>query len=605
MKERALSFAARFGPWLGLLLPLLLYWPTLHFSFLNWDDDWLVTNNRLIQDFSWSSLGRLWGDFSAHTRALLGAEYLPLRDLSSMVDWQIWGGRAAGFHLGNVLLYLGICALFLFIAGRLKARLWAVLPALLLFAMHPSHVESVAWIAGRKDLLALLFLLASFYAYLAAEASPRGIGWRLASLMAYALAALSKSYAVVFPLALLVHAWLFPSPDRRRRGFTWFTIAAAAAIGLALLVLHLAVGRQQGMIAPRPGASLADAFWLPLALLQNNAALLLWPLGQRLFPALAGDEIVIWSERCGGLILLLGLGALFFRLRRRFPWVAFALAWGFIFLLPFLQFVPLQNLLAYRYLFAPSAALLWASLHWATRCEPLGRRWRLAGVLLCLLALGWGVQSRCQLQNWRDSESLWLRALHNGEVTGTAWRNLINAYAARGEGGKALLAAIAWMQAEPRSSDAAILLLTQFQRRGYSDEALILCRRALAIDPNYDALWNNLGVLEMEAGRWPAAGAALRRALALRPENATAWNNLGLWYERQGQGPAAAAHYAEAWRRAPSLFTAAYRLAELELRQGRGENSCRIWRQILDREPLEAEASLRWRRCRPQAPTAE
>lgn len=314
-------------------------------GFLNYDDPWLVAGNPILRLPAVEALPLIWGDFTEATRFTLGAEFLPVRDTVHWLEVGVAGWGPQALRTVNLLLYL---AAGLLVRGYLIRALGAGLlaeAAALLFALHPVHAESVAWIAGRKDVLALFFVAAALWTYAGA--------WRGRALLVPLLvlaACLSKAIALVTPVLLLMHdGWA-------RRRPAWAALAGAAVAAGFAAAIHGRVGAVVGMIAAWPGGSrlataatmgpvwiryLGHSFW-PVALsvaydlgydvpVRGAASLVGWASYGLLAAFLT--SAIIWWRRTGGRLPLLALGL-------------FGVA-----LLPTSQVVaPLQNVMADRYL---------------------------------------------------------------------------------------------------------------------------------------------------------------------------------------------------------------------------------------------------------------
>ncbi len=172
---------------LAIVLAAALYAPTLGRGLVNYDDPWLVHDNFIVQHPSLASLHAIFLDTSRDTRFVLGAEYLPVRDLSVMLDAAIWDDTYAGYHATSLALYLGaIAAWFAALSAfGIDRRIAGV--AVLVWAVHPTHAESVAWLAERKGVLAALFAALAMLGY-ARFRSGRGVP----SLVLAALAAVAR-----------------------------------------------------------------------------------------------------------------------------------------------------------------------------------------------------------------------------------------------------------------------------------------------------------------------------------------------------------------------------------------------------------------------------
>ena len=183
-----------------VLSVFLVYLPSLGGGFLNLDDPWLVQDNPVFRDPSRQALWLIWSDFSEKARLSLGAEYLPVRDTSVWLDAVCHGLSPGIMRLGNLVAYL---MALLCLRGAFRRALGATLAveiAIFAFALHPVHVESVAWLAGRKDILALLFVALALYVHAGASRSRP-----LIVTMLLVCAYLSKAQAVVAGGLLVAH----------------------------------------------------------------------------------------------------------------------------------------------------------------------------------------------------------------------------------------------------------------------------------------------------------------------------------------------------------------------------------------------------------------
>lgn len=329
-------------PYLLVLAIVLGYLPSLSGGYLNWDDPWLIRDNPVLHDASADALRKIWIDFSVETRMALGAEYLPLRDTELWVEARVFGLSPAWLRASALTLYVAAC-LCLRRALHLATQRFAFAEvAAWVFALHPVHVESVAWLSGRKDVLSLLFVCAALAAY---AGRSRALHWCVPLLLL--LAHLSKSMTVS-ALGLLFVIDLLAHRRPNVRVLAACTLAAAVAVGL-----HTAVGDQVGMTQPHTGGGrLGQALTMGPVVLRY-VALLAWPPALSLVqdvPAVVRPTT--WAVV--GLVVPAAWGAFglwCWRARGRPLALASFLAF-FVPLTPVSQVLfPLQNQMADRYLF--------------------------------------------------------------------------------------------------------------------------------------------------------------------------------------------------------------------------------------------------------------
>jgi hypothetical protein len=401
---------ARLERWLPLVLAFFViacYLPSLSGGFLNWDDPWLIEENPMLERTGFGVLTTVFLDLSQKTRLVLGAEYLPLRDLSLWLDVQLFGKNAQAMRLTQLALYLAAVLFFRAALRRtLPTKLGAELAAFV-FALHPLHVESAAWLAGRKDVLSLLFLGAALFVHAGQQ---RG-KLRLVLVPLLLLCAhLSKSMSVIALGLLLAQDLLL----RRRPELVLYLSAAGVAV--ASFLVHHHVGGIVGMTGSPVGGSRFAAAATMGPVFLRYAGLLVWPPSASLvhdvptrthFDALSIASyavFVIWA----------GI-ALWFMLRRKEPRPLAALLWFSAPLVPVSQVLfPLQNLMADRYLWLSVMALALA-LGWLAELRP---KVLAPAVALATLLLSAATSARASL--FADSREVFADATHKTTRSGVA-----------------------------------------------------------------------------------------------------------------------------------------------------------------------------------------
>lgn len=335
------------SPWLLAAVLLLVYAPSLAGGWLGYDDDWLVRDNVLLGRRDVSVVGDIFVSFDRDTRLALGAEYLPLRDLLTWIARAWLGLDALGFRVLSLALYVGACAMLLAWSRTLGREGFVV--GAWLFALHPVHAESVAWIAGLKDVLSLALVAGALW--LAAE---RTSSRRLGALVLVALACAAKSVAIVAPV-LLAASELLRGRDQDRP-----LLAASTLVCAAWASLHAWVGGVVGMIAEPLGDGWLERLASALVILARYVALSFFAEPESLVYDVdphGADLTTAASALLVGALVVLAAWAW----RSGVRWPAALLLWFVGALAPVSQVLaPLQNRMADRYLllavFAPCAA---------------------------------------------------------------------------------------------------------------------------------------------------------------------------------------------------------------------------------------------------------
>jgi Flp pilus assembly protein TadD len=584
-----------------------------------WDDRPLIVENRLIRDPG--SLGTLvasgfWQTGDRHDR--FRSFFRPVVSLSYALDYAVWSLKPFGFHLTNLMLHF-LCSLLVYVLARdaTGERLAATMAAGL-FAAHPVHVESVAWISGRTDLWCALFMLAAFVverrrAVVAAGRAragfrrdpPAATGRFLlgAAMGLFALALLSKEMAATFPVLVALDRLTTAGPWRVRLR------QAAAASAPYVVVFALYLGARHAVLGQEgaPLYSLAPIAWCATAtfVLARYATLMLLPIGldpHYPYPALEGftDPVVPFS-----LALLLCAGVAALVVARRHRGAAFALLWTGITILPVLRFGSFGDvLLADRFLYIPSVglALLLAQGIASLSAAPAGatvrdllsmrdggaRRRMLAGAgAVAIAALV--VLSARQTRIWKDDRTLFTRLAGTSPQSAMVHCNLGLAHFDAGEYGAAkdeFRDAIALV---PGYALAHNNLAAALELEGRLDEALYHYRQALALAPLQTETRVNVGSLLVRLDRRQEGMAMLDDMVRTHPRYAPAHYALADAADRVGDDVTAVVHAERAITLDPFYGNPWYLLGKIRLSQGHDAEAADAMRRFLALWPIDDE----------------
>lgn len=545
--------------WIALALAAataVAYWPVLSNGFVNYDDDLYVLNNHHIQH----GLGLETIEWAFTT--FRGANWFPLTWLSWALDFQLYGDDPAGFHATSLLLHIANTLLLFLAFSRMTKARWSSAFMAAIFALHPLHVESVAWAAARKDVLSGLFAMLALVAY---ERHVRRDGARLiavASLLALGL--MAKPTLVTWPFVLLLlDEWPLrrlraPSdPDRLdasrvRRA----VLEKLPLLAIVVVISGVAIASQshwgtvQGLDRLPLWLRLANALTAYVAYLGDA----FWPTELAVFYPHPGAELAT-SHVLGSGLLLAVLTGLALMLRRKHPEAAVGWFWFVGVLFPVIGLVQVgQAARADRYTYLP---LIGLSLPFVFALARLARRGRVvrslivAASLMALLALGF--ETRRQVERWHDSESLFEHALSVTRRNHVAHINLGVVRLAEDDLESAATHLSRALQLAPASATAAGLLgdVRLAQERG--EEALRWYDRALEVEPDVLRWQEGKANAELELGRVAAAIASYREALAAKPGAATLHANLGLALARAGRHAEAVSSFEAALAIKPEL----------------------------------------------------
>ncbi len=558
----------RAGAAFALLLTaatLAVFWPALDNGFVNFDDPVYVTDNPHVQH------GLAAGEIAWAWTANRAGNWHPLTWMSHMLDWQLFGAVPWGHHLTSLLLHLA-SSLLLFVAlARWTARAAESAFVALAFALHPLHVESVAWIAERKDVLSGLFFMLVLLAY-ARYVRVRSTGSYVAVAAALALGLAAKPMLVTLPFVLLLlDVWPL---GRSGRGKAWGLVREK----IPLLVLAAAASSVT-FLAQRAGQSVAPEDLYPFGVRISNAIVsyavylkkTLWPSDLAVYYPHPGAALPVWQIGGAALLLLL-LSAVAVGLRRRCPYVLVGWLWYLGTLVPVIGLVQVgAQGLADRYTYLPLIGIF-VIVAWGVSdaVRRLGARLipgaGVAGALVLLL-MAWG--TRAQLRHWKDSEALFVHALAVTDDNFMAHTNLGVVMAESGRVPEAIEHYSAALRIRPQFSNLHVNLGNALRSEGRIDEAVAHYQEALRIDSGFMEAHYNLGSLAAAQGRVEESVAHLRRALESRPDHPLVHNKLASSLERLGQIDLAIVHYETAIRLKPDFGRAYAGLAGALLSRGR------------------------------------
>jgi Flp pilus assembly protein TadD len=564
---------SRFPGWLVAailaLVTLALYWQATHHDFINYDDDEYVTSNIHVQNgltvesVKWAFLNPV------------SANWHPVTMLSHMLDCQIYDLKPWGHHLTSLLLHAFNTVLVFLLLRRMTGARWRSALVAALFAWHPLHVESVAWVAERKDVLSGFFgLLALLFYARYAQSEPQSSKFKiqnyLLSLFFFALGLMSKAMLVTWPfIMLLLDYW----PLQRITGDKWQVASFVRLVREKIPFFALAATASAATLVVQKGAILS-AENMPMGARVGNALIsycrylgkIFWPTDLSIFyphhkywPL---EQVLLAASFLGGVSVLL------FLMRRRWPFLLMGWLWFVGTLVPVIGLVQVGGqAMADRYTYLPSLGMfiiiIWGAYE-------LTWRWRyhviissVAGSVAIILCLC--VTSQ-QLEYWQDSETLFGHALAVTEDNYVAHNNLGLALEKKGQTDEAIRQYQEAIRLTPGFAEAHNNLGIALQNQGQLDEARSQFQEALRLEPNNAEIHNNLGASLSETGQTDQAIGQLQEALRLAPDNSDAHNNLGKALGMKGQTDEAIGQFREALRLNPG-FAEAHNNLGIALRQ--------------------------------------
>jgi protein O-mannosyl-transferase len=568
-----------------------------------YDDHTQVTNNPYIQSF-----GHLREIFTTTVWSYVGTQgvtnyYRPLMTVGYLLCYRLFGPLAYGFHLLSLLLHvLIVCLVFGLTERMTRDRVWAF-AAGALFALHPIHTESVAWIAAVTDLELTFFFLITFWLFLGV-ARPQGERSEAAlagMLAAFILALLSKEQALTLPALATVYEHFYRedrlqtrfSQKLARYGPLWL-------IAVAYLLLRL---RFLGALAPvhqmRAVTSWQVAF-SALALIGQYAGKLLWPARLGAFYVFHPSTNLLQPHVLAGLAALVALSALFLVLGRSrdhsVRLAGFGLIWFLATLAPVLNAHWMAaNVFAERYLYLPSLGFCWlagcglSKLWELTAQHPARRR------VFALACAGLGVLGALRIvarnREWRNDVTLYTHTLALAPDAYPILNNLGTVYWLDGSVNEAEMV---WKRALALAPENAIVLnnlgLVADKKQQY-EQATAFFRRAMALKPNYTDPHLDLGITYREMGLPGPAELQLRAAVALSPLSYRARNELGELLLSQGRWGEAEAQFRASVECEPNARADDF-LGQLYLRRNAGSQAEHAFEAALTLNAFDSQAHL-------------
>jgi len=558
-------------------ITIAVFSPVTHFAFLNCDDQTYVVDNTAIHD-GITGTGMVWA-LTTH----YASNWHPVTWLSHMLDCDLFGSSPAGHHFTNVMLHLANSELVFLVLLQLTGATWRCALVAALFAWHPLHIESVAWVAERKDVLSTFFALLAVWAYAlygrksrvegppqkAKSKKQKSIRYYILSVALFALALMSKPMAVTLPcVMLLLDVWPLERVSiAKPSGFASWSPLLVEKIPYFILAAFDCVATIWAQKSANSVVSLQD---VPFSLRVCNAFVsytrylgkLVWPDHLAVFYPYP-DVWNLW-EVASSVALLVVLSAVAVALARRFPFLLIGWLWFLGMLVPVIGLAQVgTQAMADRYAYMPSIGFF-IMVVWGLSilCKKLPQVQTIAG----LLAVGWlavlVVCTRAQLKYWRDSAALFRHALAVTPDNIFAEYNLGQALDTQGRKEEAAVYYARALALRPRRIETTqnsqyvahfnwgIILANQ---QHLLAEAESHFRAALSAKPDFWGAHDCLGKVLMAAGRTDEAIEEFQAVVRLAPNRREGWQQLGDGLERQGKSDEAARARAEAQRLTPGI----------------------------------------------------
>jgi protein O-mannosyl-transferase len=502
-----------------------IFGQTLRYDFVNYDDpSYVYQNTRIASGINVANIA--WAFTHVHSE-----NWHPLTTITHMLDCQLHGLKAGWHHFTNLLLHT-IAVVLLFIAlQQMTGALWRSAFVSVVFAVHPLHVESVAWIAERKDVLSAVFFMLTLLAYLHYTRAP-SIGRYLIVAFVIALGLMSKPMLVTLPFVLLLlDFWPLGRFEARKsrtgRQLLRLILEKIPLIVLAAVSSTITFLAQRGAIGWTEQLPISERVTNTLVAYVIYIRQMFWPAALAVFYPHPENRLPVWEVNLA-LIILVGITLAALLFRKRAPYFVTGWLWYLGMLVPVIGLVQVGwQGHADRYTYLPQIglyiAVTWAVSDWS-------RSWRFQRIILgTATALIVGALSWCawlQTSYWRDSETLFTRALAVTRNNDVALNNLGIIFLDKGQLDEAISKLQAAINLRPENAPAHDNLAKALLKKGQVTEAMVQYRKFLELEPANVEARNTLGTALIQQGHVREAIDQWQEALVTQPENGNAASNL-------------------------------------------------------------------------------
>jgi len=609
-----------------VIVNLAVYLQVIDHSFVNYDDGLYVTGNYYVQ--KGLNLKSITWAFSN----TFAANWHPVTWLSHMLDVQLYGINAGSHHLTSLFIHIANTLLLFLVFRKMTGKMWQSSLLAALFAIHPLHVESVAWISERKDVLSTFFWLLTMWSY-ARYAEHPGIKRYLSVLIFFILGLMTKPMLVTLPFVfLLLDCWplqrfqlKYEDDTARKSGkqlpvikLIWekvpFFILSITASTIAVFAQH-----SKGTVASFDKFPLFVRIENAIVSYANYIGKMIWPDNLAAFYPHSGN-LSVWKI-AGSCLLLILITFVAIRSIKRRPWFIVGWLWYIGTLIPVIGIVQVGlQAMADRYTYIPLIGLF-IIIAWGV--PELAIRWRLkkpisvaitTAILLAFMVISW-----LQVRYWADNISLYEHALdvtidnylaHNGlgnELT-TRGRlndavihylealrirpnyaevhyNLGHVLSIQGKKEEAVEHFRKAIQIKPEYAEAYDYLGYELACQGSREEAIKHFRKAIKIKPDYAEAHNYLGYELLYQSKSKEALEHFRKALQARPDYAVAHNNLGIALAGQNKYSEAIKHYRESLRINPGYAESYNGIGKIMAQQGKLKKAIKFFQKALQLKP--------------------
>jgi tetratricopeptide (TPR) repeat protein len=573
IKNTARAPASSIAVILIILLGVVSYANSVNGKFV-YDDSRLIENNIFVKNISY-----LPSIFTKDIGAGAGSSanyynfYRPIQMLTYVSDHFFWGLDPRGFHITNILLHIAAAlALYFLISILFQNKILSFFTGAL-FVVHPVHTEAVSYIAGRADMLSVLFILLFFIFYAKDQISNKP-AFRALALLCYCAALLSKESSLIAPFLLLLCHFTFDWKIKRSE------LVSIVSISLLYLLLRGTVFNFRASVVLDTGTFLqrVPGFFYALA---EYMKLLVMPFGLHME---YGQKLLKFSEPkaiAGVLILALMLFYIFKRWKSD-KLTSFSISWFLIALLPVSNLYPINAYMAEHWLYLPSVGFF-LIVAGALSAGYGDKRYKIAAIVIAISVVSYfSYLTIAQNEHWKGPVEFYEYTLKHGGNNVRIFSNLGMEYLSRGDNEKAIEMFKKAIEAKTDTAGAYNNLGIAYSSMQDERMAIEAYEKAIAADPSFAEAYNNLGNSYSSVGRKEEALRAYSQAIKINPNYAEAYNNIAGEYADINEAISA---YKKAIDINPRYAEAYYNLSRLYEASGNTKEAARLYKRSKELNP--------------------
>ncbi|MDP8322029.1 MAG: tetratricopeptide repeat protein [Candidatus Stygibacter australis] len=549
----------------------MVYWRSLDNDFVNLDDNEHVYKNPNITSLDLPHIKAMF------TGSRMG-NWIPLTELSFAIDHHFWGMDAYGFHLTNLILHIINTLLVFWLLLLLTGNPTLSLFSALVFALHPLHVESVAWITERKDVLYALFYLLAFILWILGRRSTKK-GLLLLSLIAYLLALTAKSMAVTLPLILILYDVFYEDRKLTKaiNAKIPFFILAAMVVFITFRSTYSSTTAYAELNILERIVTANYAFWFyPFKLLLPFKLSAIYPYPQNINQALPAYYYIM-------LLLTALLARLLISIKGKGKKYLFWFWFYLLTILPVLHFLPLagSSITCDRFTYLPSLGIFMILLLVIDDKFKLNK----AKYFVLLIIAVYAFLSWQRIGVWKNGVVLHTDIIASYPDIELPYINRGKAYSQRGEHGKAIADFTSAIKVSPSSADAYNNRGNEYGELRDYEAGIVDLNMAIKLRPGFVEAYNNRAHLYMSAGMFAESEADFTEAITRDPDYATGWYNRGNLYRKTGEYDKAIADYDQVVKLDPNMATAYNNRGTSYSMSGRNQQAISDFNQALALDP--------------------